>query len=535
MTESTHNQPRALAPRKLEQTETLQTLNQWKCVFRNYYRRCQFYGYFLQPNVTWSNETNRGFLTNEASGLKRSPEILASDLSGFLDCLGSYMPFDYVADKLNNESTCMSSVWKIVYEIYDAEIDTSHYLDYANMTKLPEETYRNFFNRLVGFVRQHLPNERIEAEGVVSPNTGESLTIGLLDSIAVHWLLSIDKRLIGIIKTEFAAELKTKRLCQMIKRIASNIDELLQRYSQNDLVNTVTATPTPTPSYATRPPKEVPKSDVDMILRRIERLEMGQNSKSLKQQRFKRSNFTPVTCSHCAFLNKQLGTQLNTKHKTSLCTKKQLSVSLIESMDEYDDNPVSQHSDSDTNEGEEIQHVANSNIRILQNSEGVQQDKNGVNRILSTSPSETYYLPTHATNGLSFTNNISEERCVNNSRNSSNNCPAPLVMNDRKFHTGIPKLNNYPVESESFLVNLCKTTTSSYQWNSVQKLKSPRLQCTLNEVKLLALIDSGAEINVLDSSFAKQANIGIVNTKEVAKAANQLPLDLLEDQPFQSP
>ena len=47
MSESTHTQPKALAPRKLEQTETLQTLNHWRSVLKNYYRRCQFYGYFL--------------------------------------------------------------------------------------------------------------------------------------------------------------------------------------------------------------------------------------------------------------------------------------------------------------------------------------------------------------------------------------------------------------------------------------------------------------------------------------------------------
>ena len=48
--------------------------------------------------------------------------------------------------------------------------------------------------------------------------------IRLLDAIAVHWLNSIDKRLISIIKTEFATQ-KTKRLCQMIKPIAKCVDE----------------------------------------------------------------------------------------------------------------------------------------------------------------------------------------------------------------------------------------------------------------------------------------------------------------------
>ena len=183
MTEITQNQPRALAPRKLEQRETLQTLNQWKCVFRNYYRRCQFYGYFMQPGISWTDGTNRGFTANGQSGLKRTPSVLAADLEGLLECLGSYLPFDYVSEKLKSESTDMNSAWAIIYEIYDAEIDTTHYLDFASMTRLPEETYRNFFNRLVGFVKQHLPDRVISAEGVRSPAGGETMTIGFLDSI----------------------------------------------------------------------------------------------------------------------------------------------------------------------------------------------------------------------------------------------------------------------------------------------------------------------------------------------------------------
>ena len=81
--------------------------------------------------MTWTSGHNRGFTTDEATGLKRSPEILASDLTGFLECIASYLPFDYVADKLNNESTYMKSVWTIINEIFDAEINTSHYLDYG--------------------------------------------------------------------------------------------------------------------------------------------------------------------------------------------------------------------------------------------------------------------------------------------------------------------------------------------------------------------------------------------------------------------
>ena len=196
-------QPKALAPRRLEQQETLHSLNKWTAVFKNYYRRCSYYSYFLQPGLSWDNSSTRGFTTDEPSGLKRTPAVLAADLEGFLQCIGGYLPFDYVSEKLNLETTNLQSVWDIIYEIYDAEINTTHFLDYASMSRDPQETYRGYFNRLVGFVRQHLPREAIESEGVRCPAAGESLSVGLLDAITIHWLISIDRRLINIIKTEY--------------------------------------------------------------------------------------------------------------------------------------------------------------------------------------------------------------------------------------------------------------------------------------------------------------------------------------------
>ena len=107
MTENISNstQPKTLQPRRLEQKETLQSLNHWRSVFRIFYRRCPYYGIFLLPNTKWDSSRSRGFTATEASGLKRDAATLAADLEGFLDCVGSYCPFDYVGEKLKNETT----------------------------------------------------------------------------------------------------------------------------------------------------------------------------------------------------------------------------------------------------------------------------------------------------------------------------------------------------------------------------------------------------------------------------------------------
>ena len=140
MADQSHHQPKAPVPRKLEQRETLQNLNHWRNTFVNYYRRCQFYGIFLIPGTTWTTSGNRGFSHDETGGLKRNVQTLASDLEGFLSCLAGYLPFDYVAEKLADETTCMQDVWEIVYEIYDAEVNTVNFLDYASMKREPQES-----------------------------------------------------------------------------------------------------------------------------------------------------------------------------------------------------------------------------------------------------------------------------------------------------------------------------------------------------------------------------------------------------------
>ena len=87
-----HTQPRALIPRRLDQQESLNTLNQWKSVFRNYYRRCPYYGIFLMPTTIWDASNNRGFTTDETTGLRRDPETLAADLEGFFRLWGATHP-----------------------------------------------------------------------------------------------------------------------------------------------------------------------------------------------------------------------------------------------------------------------------------------------------------------------------------------------------------------------------------------------------------------------------------------------------------
>ena len=78
--------------------------------------------------------------------------------------------------------------------------------------------------------------------------------------------------------TDQPTPLLTIELLSQLKTIVVNIDELLQRYSQGDAVNTLSCSKPPPHTVATLSTQE-DRSSVDMILRRLDRLEMGQKKK----------------------------------------------------------------------------------------------------------------------------------------------------------------------------------------------------------------------------------------------------------------
>ena len=87
--------------------------------------------------------------------------------------------------------------------------------------------------------------------------------------------MTIDKRLVNIVKTEFASDLKSKRLCQMVKTIAQNVDELLVRYGSKDQVNSIQAEEKLKLKNTTH--VTPPSSDFSHLVQRIENLESNYN------------------------------------------------------------------------------------------------------------------------------------------------------------------------------------------------------------------------------------------------------------------
>ena len=137
-------------PRQLGQTETIETLKHRQMSFRNYYRRDSYYSGFLEEDTTWNPLLPNYGLAAEGQNttLRRTAAQLKLDLVAFLHLTAAYLPFSYVTERFEKNTTSFQDVFRVIAELYDAEISCDSFLDFAAMDKSHNETHCQFFERL---------------------------------------------------------------------------------------------------------------------------------------------------------------------------------------------------------------------------------------------------------------------------------------------------------------------------------------------------------------------------------------------------
>ena len=115
------------------------------------------------------------------------------------------------------------------------------FLDIESYSKNSNESYRQFYERLMAHVRQHLKCAGdIMVEGITCPTAGDRLTVSHYNLVALMWLRKIHPELISIVRTEYSLELRdSKPLASLVPRIAVNIDNLLAKYDKIGGVNRI--------------------------------------------------------------------------------------------------------------------------------------------------------------------------------------------------------------------------------------------------------------------------------------------------------
>ena len=223
-------------PRQLGNKETLESLLHWKTAFKTFYKRDDSYKIFFKPNTTWNfNSPNYGFVEDGDDG--RSPEDISEDLIDLLNTLAGYLPHAYLTDKLLKNTTCWSDVWVIIHDHYNVQVTSESLLDFEHITQREGETHRQFYERLLQHVREHLAPANVKVENITN-TTPDIMSISLMNFVALQWLRKLNPALIDIIKTEYSTELRSNvQLADLVPRIAPNVTSLLRRYDQGDSIN----------------------------------------------------------------------------------------------------------------------------------------------------------------------------------------------------------------------------------------------------------------------------------------------------------
>ena len=154
-------------PRPLTDQETTHTLSQWKINFRQFCKKDDSYKYFLRSEVTWNPDAdNFGFRANVG---ETTPAQLKDDLEDFLYMLASYLPHGFLTEKILKKSTSFNSAFKLIEEHFGLLPSQETFCDFSSLTRAPSEPYRQFFDRMLAFLSQHLMPHKV---GGIFPYSG---------------------------------------------------------------------------------------------------------------------------------------------------------------------------------------------------------------------------------------------------------------------------------------------------------------------------------------------------------------------------
>ena len=119
----------------------------------------------------------------------------------------------------------------MIYEHYGVQVTNGSFLDFESLHKQTDETHRQFYERLLQHVKQHLAPEGAKVKPIVAL-TADKMSVTLMNMVALQWLRKTNRSLIDVVKIEYSTELKGDiQLADLVPQIALNIDSLLCRYA----------------------------------------------------------------------------------------------------------------------------------------------------------------------------------------------------------------------------------------------------------------------------------------------------------------
>ena len=471
-------------PRKLDLQENAASLRLWKVHVTNYYRADPCFSFFVRDDTTWNMAAaDWGFADEaETSQLKRKKAEMKADCHMFLETFASYFPDDYLVEKITKNTGKLKDVWRTVDEFYNVILSSDSFLGLAKLTKKPQETYRQFYLRMEGFVSKHLTKAGVKVEEVVAPVTGDTLSITIKNIIVITWMSRIHERLIDCVRVEFASELRgQKELIELMPRIADNIDHILARHDITSAVSQI--------SIAEDGDEACQEHNVYRVGGALGQRGRGRGQdrgvryprgggRDRDRGRGQQGQYGGKTlkCGHCEYLSRTLRLKIDSQHEPTECIRKDVAIRLTQ-LDQFEEEDYSTAEDA----GDvQICTISSSSLNLppLQTTEDCHQQR----------PGQYVQLPCH---DINVPDDIEQE-----------------ILSDKFSYE----------DALSVQRTLLRTEASEAQ------ARSPALKVSLHNHPTIAVIDEGAEVSVLALKFAKLTNTEIVETSHSARAADSSKL-----------
>ena len=471
------------APRKLEQRESAASLRLWKIHFANYTRTDPYFAHFVGSEVKWTmTAENWGFAAEDREGsLKRTGPEMKSDCLMFLETVASYLPDDYLVDGITKKTGSLKDVWKEMDSYYGTALSSFTFLELATMSKRKEETHRQFYLRLEGYVSKHLAEGGIKVEEVTSPPGGDILTLSLKNVLVIWWMQKLHPRLVDYVRVEYASELKAgTQLIELMGKVADNVDSILARHDQAGSVSHI-RDGEETDDDVHYQADTVNRTEGDFMGRRNN----NNNRPSTGRRSFNTGNFNTgnnretkirkdksgkvLHCPKCQYLSEALKLRISTNHEPTECFRKDLQIRQIQEFDTADD---------------------------LSSSEGVGQ-----------CPHSQYSSPE---NILFQSDPVNPER----TEQMDHSC----VMMISSSHQS--SLSDQEVRD-----SVLKIQKAQYQGHSgTAQASSPTINVVFKSNHITAVVDEGANINCMSLKLAKSVNLEIEETSSTARGADSSAL-----------
>ena len=456
-------------PDKLKSHETADSLEHWIHKFKVYIQRDPILSPYL--TLTWNyNQDNMGFVDPQGDlpEGQLSAAMKAEHCKLFLAHVASFMAKSYYTRKIERRTTSANSIWKLLRELYNVEISADTLLDIGNISYDKSESYLSFFHKLLYHAESNLAPANMTVDHVTTGADGDSLTVTMMDLVALQWLSKVDMKLIDRVKVDFAVRIKQgERLSAMVPDIAKALPGILKQMDgpRRDMVNSIR--------------EDIEEFDIDG--RHTELYRNGNRDR----KPFTKKPFRPAqnngqrkkhTCHHCLWLRDTLGIkEVDPYHSSNSCSReikpavRNIIETGLDAIPESDEEPDSPDTGQSSKE-----------------------------------------------NDANLTSSLQESNPSNGSRLPNQQAQDDTEEGQHKEILNLQLLSDQEAKNLKARILHLKERTGS-----------PKMHVTLQGVKTVMLIDEGSEMECMDAAFSKKIGVRQKSTNRSATAAGNTDLTIL--------